>query len=566
MSRRLGFLAALLVWLYLAGPAAATVHRYTDSRGVIHISNIPPPQARATRGEGPALAPKHQAAPPVSVPAPSSAPAAQLLTAAQVNALLLPENSKTAPPRASTASGSWQRPLLKAASEMAGGIQASPAEILAAKAPKTEVLAGGLRRYRDAAGVWHLTNLAPAAPNSAPALMEAQNRRSPGAASASVPTARPEALAAALPWRPASYSPGTPLLASRRTTPSPARLAALEGGKHIRRYRDRQGVIHISNLEPIPPPLPLERVPATLQAGLATGPNRPISTRRPSLEDWAANSFKPASWSGEGVLLPPKRRRQADPPRDAMTAEGGIRRWRDKKGVWHIKTVEYPWPAGVPVPARLAGLIPGTRRAESPRAAAPPGGAALRAPSPAMQGAPTAYQAPLSTITAFKDRRGRLRITNARPGASSGRAPPPGVTIAPAQLEPLIVEAAQVYRLPPSLVKAVIKEESDFCVYAVSPKGAMGLMQLMPGTADFLGVREPFNPRENILGGCRYLRLLIDFFGGSVPLALAGYNAGYHRVVASGFQVPPIKETQNFVTKVMERYIATEKRLRLPWT
>jgi soluble lytic murein transglycosylase-like protein len=133
-------------------------------------------------------------------------------------------------------------------------------------------------------------------------------------------------------------------------------------------------------------------------------------------------------------------------------------------------------------------------------------------------------------------------------------------------LEPFIADAARVHRLPPTLVRAVIKVESDFCSWAVSPKGAMGLMQLMPGTAAFLGVQEPFNPQQNILGGCRYLRLLIDCFGGDLHLALAAYNAGYQRVINCGYQVPAIKETQDFVTQVIGRYVAEEKRLGQPWT
>jgi soluble lytic murein transglycosylase-like protein len=108
--------------------------------------------------------------------------------------------------------------------------------------------------------------------------------------------------------------------------------------------------------------------------------------------------------------------------------------------------------------------------------------------------------------------------------------------------------------LPEPLIRALIKVESNFCRVAVSPKGAMGLMQLMPGTATFLGVSDPFCPRQNILGGCRYLRMLLDYFNDSLPLALAAYNAGHQRVVAAGFRIPAIKETQEFVTRVLERY------------
>jgi soluble lytic murein transglycosylase-like protein len=117
-----------------------------------------------------------------------------------------------------------------------------------------------------------------------------------------------------------------------------------------------------------------------------------------------------------------------------------------------------------------------------------------------------------------------------------------------------------LYQLPIPLILAIIRQESNFAHQAVSPKGAMGLMQLMPGTAASLGVRDPFDPRENILAGCRYFRFLLNSFKGNVPLALAGYNAGYQRVISAGFQVPAIKETQEFVTRVMGLYYLLEKQ------
>jgi soluble lytic murein transglycosylase-like protein len=166
-------------------------------------------------------------------------------------------------------------------------------------------------------------------------------------------------------------------------------------------------------------------------------------------------------------------------------------------------------------------------------------------------------------VVAFKDSRGRLTIRNLDPEEKTGRAPPSGG--ASALLDPIILEAAQSNRLPVPLVQALIKVESNFVTWAVSPKGAMGLMQLMPGTASFLGVQDPFCPRQNILAGCRYLRLLLDCFNDSLPLALAAYNAGFQRVISAGFQVPQIKETQEFVTQVLGRYYASVKRARGPW-
>ena len=251
-----------------------------------------------------------------------------------------------------------------------------------------------------------------------------------------------------------------------------------------------------------------------------------------------------------------------------VTTDGGIRRYRDKQGIIHIKTVEYPLPPGVVLPPRQAGSSLLASMAAAPTAPASPSAPVVsNLPGPAISARPanpTTFSGAGAQITAFKDAKGRLRITTELPPAVLGQMPPPLPVYA--ELEPFILEAAQKHRLPPTLIRAVIKAESNFCSWAVSPKGAMGLMQLMPGTADFLGVREPFNPRDNILGGCRYLRMLINLFGGNLPLALASYNAGFQRVIDCGYQIPAIKETQDFVTTVMGRYVAEEKRGRQPWT
>jgi hypothetical protein len=99
---------------------------------------------------------------------------------------------------------------------------------------------------------------------------------------------------------------------------------------------------------------------------------------------------------------------------------------------------------------------------------------------------------------------------------------------------------------------AVIRAESGFVPEAVSWKGAMGLMQLMLTTAACLGVRDPFCPQENIMGGC--LRDLLNKMNGSAPLSLAAYNAGLQRVIYSGYQIPAITETQDFVEKVLSYF------------
>lgn len=116
-----------------------------------------------------------------------------------------------------------------------------------------------------------------------------------------------------------------------------------------------------------------------------------------------------------------------------------------------------------------------------------------------------------------------------------------------------IKAAAERYGVPIKLVSAVIRAESGFNARAVSPKGARGLMQLMPTTAATLGVRNSFDPRENIDGGVRHLRALIDRFPNRLPLALAAYNAG-EKAVTQYNGIPPYPETQDYVSKVLYFY------------
>lgn len=116
-----------------------------------------------------------------------------------------------------------------------------------------------------------------------------------------------------------------------------------------------------------------------------------------------------------------------------------------------------------------------------------------------------------------------------------------------------IRQICSVYGLDCNLVKAVIRAESGFNPSAISPKGAVGLMQLMPGTSQNLGVADPFDPGENIDGGVRYLRMMLDLFGNNMPLALAAYNAGPEAVMEWG-GIPPFNETQDYVKRVMDFY------------
>jgi soluble lytic murein transglycosylase len=125
----------------------------------------------------------------------------------------------------------------------------------------------------------------------------------------------------------------------------------------------------------------------------------------------------------------------------------------------------------------------------------------------------------------------------------------------PTSYDKLIREMAAKYDLEYALVKAVIKAESSFNRMAVSPKGALGLMQLMPGTARMHGVRNVFMPHENIEGGCRHLRMLHDRYRGNIPLIVAAYNAGERRVDAAR-GVPNIPETREYLARVLRYRLA----------
>jgi soluble lytic murein transglycosylase-like protein len=142
-------------------------------------------------------------------------------------------------------------------------------------------------------------------------------------------------------------------------------------------------------------------------------------------------------------------------------------------------------------------------------------------------------------------------VTAAAPGAAWGEN---GWTSGNGRIDHLIKMNAARFGVDPYLVFCVIEQESRFKQFARSPKGAQGLMQLMPGTARRLGVRRPYDPAENIMGGTRYLKELMTMFNGRVDLVLASYNAGEGAVMKYGRNVPPYRETREYVKKIGKRY------------
>jgi soluble lytic murein transglycosylase-like protein len=117
-----------------------------------------------------------------------------------------------------------------------------------------------------------------------------------------------------------------------------------------------------------------------------------------------------------------------------------------------------------------------------------------------------------------------------------------------------IVDSSRRYNIDPLLIYSQMHQESSFKLKALSHKGASGLMQLMPATARRLGVTSIYDPKQNIEGGVKYMRMLLDMFGQDVVLALAGYNAGEGAVMRYGHQVPPYSETREYVRRITARY------------
>jgi Transglycosylase SLT domain len=157
-------------------------------------------------------------------------------------------------------------------------------------------------------------------------------------------------------------------------------------------------------------------------------------------------------------------------------------------------------------------------------------------------------------VSIFVDRERIARIERELPGTARDDWNSTGWSSGNPAIDQLITKNSTRFGIDPYLVFLVIEQESHFRTRAVSPKGAQGLMQLMPGTARRFGVKRPFDPVENIRGGTQYLKELLSMFNNRVDLALASYNAGEGRVLNYGNRVPPFKETREYVRRISARY------------
>ncbi|HEX8339196.1 MAG TPA: lytic transglycosylase domain-containing protein [Pyrinomonadaceae bacterium] len=186
-----------------------------------------------------------------------------------------------------------------------------------------------------------------------------------------------------------------------------------------------------------------------------------------------------------------------------------------------------------------------------------PGGVRIETPAPA---APAARQNKRLRLTS---RAVPSAVASAQPAVRASAAPAlsmaagtalEGFSTGDGNVDRFIVESSNRYGVDPLLIYSIMHRESSFKRFALSHKGARGLMQLMPATAARLGVRDIFDPRQNIEGGVKYIRILLNMFDGDVRLALAGYNAGEGAVMKYGRNVPPYRETQEYVRRISQRY------------
>jgi Zn-finger nucleic acid-binding protein len=268
--------------------------------------------------------------------------------------------------------------------------------------------------------------------------------------------------------------------------------------------------------------------------------------------------------------------------------------WESPQGVWYrrgglshllakekVKSIERstPAPASAPVPVannndddhfdgpEMVAKAPVTDGVyEQPAWIYLKGGARVEADSATQSSAGVWYKRGSMSIFIDATRVDRIEVEDPATVAEAGKPGKKerGWSTGRPGLDSLIRQNGYKYNVDPYLIFLVMEQESHFNTHAVSPKGARGLMQLMPGTGARFGVRRPHDPAQNISGGTRYLRELLNRFNNRVDLVLASYNAGEGAVAKFGNKVPPYRETRNYVKKISYRYKRTTARTRKP--
>ena len=245
---------------------------------------------------------------------------------------------------------------------------------------------------------------------------------------------------------------------------------------------------------------------------------------------------------------------------DAWESEQGI--WYRLGGISHLverarvkKIDKTAKPAETQVATVVETVEDQIQKTEGPVWIFLAGGARVEADSASETSAGVWYKRGPFTIFVDRSRVERIEreVENvAELDTSSGRAR--GWTTGNVRIDSLIKQNGAKYGVDPYLIFCVMEQESHFNSRALSPKGARGLMQLMPGTAARFGVRKASDPAQNIAGGTRYLKELMGRFNGRIDLVLAGYNAGEGAVMKFGHRVPPYRETRNYVKRISYRY------------
>ncbi len=248
---------------------------------------------------------------------------------------------------------------------------------------------------------------------------------------------------------------------------------------------------------------------------------------------------------------------------DAWETEQGF--WYRQRGMTYLVTrdratgierISMEPPKAEPQVAKVTELAPTqSNNADGPAWIYLVGGARVEADSASESASGVWYRR--GTLSVFIDRARVDRVEREDPEkiaqADSGKKDL-GWSTGSKNLDALIRQNGARHGVDPYLIFLVMQQESHFNPRVVSPKGARGLMQLMPGTGARFGVRHPFDPAQNISGGTRFLRQLLDRFKGRVDLVLASYNAGEGAVIKYGHKVPPYRETRNYVKTISKRY------------
>ncbi len=264
-------------------------------------------------------------------------------------------------------------------------------------------------------------------------------------------------------------------------------------------------------------------------------------------------------WYRKGSLshLAPKDRVKAIERGDPVPPKAKeIERWEKGDGPLLMRPVEVP---PTPVPEQPSNGV-----FDKPAWIYLVGGARVEADSATESPAGVWYKRGAMSVFIDRSRVDRIELEDAEKVADvqTGKKERGWSTGRP-KLDALIRQNGVRHRVDPYLIFLVMEQESHFNAHAVSPKGARGLMQLMPGTGARFGVKKPFDPAQNISGGTRYLRELLNRFNNRVDLVLAGYNAGEGAVMKFGNRVPPYKETRTYVKNISYRYRRAAPKVKI---